>query len=45
LWLAIVWTIREFLPVRPLAAWLMLPYWTWVSFSMALNFSIWRINQ
>jgi benzodiazapine receptor len=45
LWLAIVWTIREFLPVRPLAAWLMLPYWAWVSFSMALNFSIWRINQ
>jgi translocator protein len=44
LWLAIVWTIREFLPVRPPAAWLMLPYWAWVSFAMALNFSIWRLN-
>ncbi len=45
LWLAIVWTIREFFPVRPLAAWLLLPYLAWVSFAMALNFSLWRLNQ
>jgi tryptophan-rich sensory protein len=45
LWLAIIWTIREFAPVRPAAAWLLAPYLIWVTFAMALNFSIWRRNQ
>jgi translocator protein len=45
LWLAIIWTIREFSPVRPLAAWLMAPYAIWAGFAMTLNFSIWRLNQ
>jgi len=44
LWLAIIWTIREFLPVRALAAWLLAPYVIWVSFAMALNLSVWRLN-
>jgi tryptophan-rich sensory protein len=44
LWLAIVWTLREFSRVRPLAAVLLVPYLAWVSFAMALNFSIWRQN-
>jgi len=44
LWLTIIWTIREFLPVRPLAAWLLVPYLIWVSFAMSLNLSIWRLN-
>jgi translocator protein len=45
LWLAALWTEREFLSVRPAAAWLLLPYLAWVSFAMALNFSLWRLNQ
>jgi benzodiazapine receptor len=45
LWLAILWTLREFSAVRPPAALLMMPYLAWVSFAMALNFSLWRLNQ
>ncbi len=45
LWLAIVWTVREFFAVRPPAALLFIPYLLWVSFATALNFSIWHLNQ
>ena len=45
LWLAVAWTIREFFPVQRAAAWLLVPYWLWVSFAMALNFSLWQLNQ
>lgn len=45
LWLALLWTIREFTPVRAAAAWMLVPYLLWVSFAMALNFSLWRLNQ
>jgi tryptophan-rich sensory protein len=45
LWLAVAWTIREFHSVQRAAAWLLLPYWLWVSYAMALNFSLWRLNQ
>ena len=45
LWLAVSWTLREFFPVQRAAAWLLVPYWLWVSYAMALNFSLWRLNQ
>jgi tryptophan-rich sensory protein len=45
LWLAIVWTIREFFAVQRVGALLLVPYFFWVSFATALNFSIWRLNQ
>jgi tryptophan-rich sensory protein len=45
LWLAIAWSIREFASVKRAAACLLVPYFLWVSFAMALNFSIWRLNQ
>jgi tryptophan-rich sensory protein len=45
LWLTIMWTVREFAAVRAAAAWLMAPYVIWASFAMALNLSIWRLNQ
>lgn len=44
LMLTILWTIREFYSVRPLSAWLFVPYAAWVGFATALNFSIWRLN-
>jgi tryptophan-rich sensory protein len=44
LWLAIVWTLREFAAVRALAAWLLAPYLGWVSLAVALNLSVWRLN-
>jgi translocator protein len=44
LWLTVIWTIREFGFVRALAAWLLAPYVIWVSYAMALNLGIWRLN-
>ncbi|HWG70783.1 MAG TPA: TspO/MBR family protein [Steroidobacteraceae bacterium] len=44
LWLAIVWTLREFAAVKAAAAWLLVPYLVWVSFASALNFTIWKLN-
>lgn len=45
LWVAVAWTIREFFSVHRAAAWLLVPYWLWVSFAMTLNFSLWQLNQ
>jgi len=45
LWLAIVWTLREFAVVRAAAAWLLAPYLIWVSFASALNLALWKLNQ
>jgi tryptophan-rich sensory protein len=45
LWLAMLWTLREFFAVRAPAALLLVPYFAWVSYAMALNFELWRLNQ
>ncbi|TDC01099.1 tryptophan-rich sensory protein [Micromonospora fluostatini] len=45
LWLAIGVTVALFRPVSRPAALLMLPYWAWVTFAAALNFSIWQLNM
>jgi tryptophan-rich sensory protein len=45
LWLAIAATIRAFRRVRPLAAWLLVPYLAWVTLATALNASIWWLNR
>jgi tryptophan-rich sensory protein len=42
--LAIVWTIREFVQVRALAAWLLAPYVVYAGFAMMLNLNLWRLN-
>ncbi|GHJ45833.1 putative TspO/MBR-related protein precursor [Catellatospora sp. TT07R-123] len=45
LWLAIGATVAVFRKVSPVAAWLLVPYWLWVTFATALNFSIWQLNR
>lgn len=37
-------TIVLFRRVRPLAAWLLLPYLAWVAFASALTWAVWRAN-
>lgn len=44
LWLALVATIWQFGRVRPLAAWLLVPYLGWVTFATALTWAVWQRN-
>jgi len=44
LWLFILWTAIAFGSVSSTASWLMVPYLTWVTFALALNAAIWRMN-
>ncbi|PMR60142.1 tryptophan-rich sensory protein [Verrucosispora sp. ts21] len=44
LWLAIGVTVLLFRRVSTLATGLLLPYWAWVTFAAALNYSIWQLN-
>lgn len=40
----IIATLIAFWRIRPLAGALLLPYLLWVSFAVALNYSVWRLN-
>lgn len=44
LWLAIATCMRYFELKSKYAAWLMVPYFLWVSFASILNYAIWRLN-
>lgn len=44
LWLVLVATLRSFWQVRKPAGVLLMPYLAWVSFAVALNVAIWRLN-
>jgi len=44
LWACIGAATLLFARVSPLAAWLMTPYWAWVSFAAILNAAFWRLN-
>ena len=44
LWAAIGATTLVFGRVAPVSAWLMAPYWAWVSFATVLNAAFWRVN-
>jgi benzodiazapine receptor len=44
MWLLIGATIFLFRPVSRVAAWLLVPYWAWVTFATALNAAIWSAN-
>ena len=45
LWCSIALWIPQVRTVDPLSAYLLWPYWAWVSFAALLNFEIWRINR
>ncbi|MGI6030635.1 MAG: TspO/MBR family protein [Eubacteriales bacterium] len=44
LWLLILWMMVEFHRIKPIAAWLQLPYLLWVSFAAYLNYAVWVLN-
>jgi benzodiazapine receptor len=44
LWIAILLTLLSFRRVSTAAGWLFVPYLAWVTFAMALNFTLWRLN-
>jgi tryptophan-rich sensory protein len=44
LWVAIAVTAIKFYKISRSAAYLMVPYLLWVSFALALNLYIWRLN-
>ena len=44
MWLAIFCTIIAFSKINTTAAWLLVPYISWVSFAAILNYSIWQLN-
>lgn len=45
LWGLILWMIVWFRRVDPLAAWLQVPYFLWVTFAAYLNFGVWMLNR
>jgi tryptophan-rich sensory protein len=44
LWVMILATIFAFSKISKTAAWLLVPYISWVSFAAMLNYTIWRLN-
>jgi tryptophan-rich sensory protein len=44
LWVLIGLTIAAFWRISKPAAWLLVPYWAWVSFATSLNAAIWAMN-
>lgn len=44
LWIAVAITAWYFNRVRPLAAWLLVPYLGWVAFATALTWAVWQGN-
>lgn len=44
LWICICWMIIKFTGIKPIAAYLQIPYLAWVGFASALNISILLLN-
>lgn len=44
LWVMILATIFAFGKISKTAAWLLVPYISWVSFAAMLNYTIWKLN-
>lgn len=45
LWIFIVWMIWLFRKLKPIAAYIQIPYLLWVSFATVLTGSIWYLNR
>lgn len=45
LWISILFTIFFFAKINTTSAWLLVPYISWVSFALLLNYSIWVLNK
>lgn len=45
LWVFILLTIFSFARFHKAAAWLLVPYISWVSFAAILNYTIWQLNR
>jgi translocator protein len=45
LWLAILATMASFWRISSTAGVLLIPYWLWVGFATALNFTLWKMNR
>lgn len=45
LWVLVLLIILTFRKVDPLAAWLQVPYFLWLTFAAYLNFGVWYLNQ
>jgi len=45
MWLLIIYMIVLFKKIKPIAAYLQIPYLLWVTFATVLNFSIWYLNK
>ena len=45
MWLFILFTIIWFAQLHKTAAWLLVPYISWVSFATLLNYALWRLNS
>lgn len=45
LWGGVLLTLQRFARISKPAAYLLLPYFVWVSFAILLNFSIWILNR
>jgi benzodiazapine receptor len=44
-WIVLGFTVWAFAKVRASAAWLMVPYWMWVSFATCFCFVVYRLNK
>lgn len=44
MWIMILLTILWFGKISSVAAWLLVPYISWVSFATILNYAIWKLN-
>ena len=45
MWVSILLTIFSFAQVSKTAAWMLVPYISWVSFASILNYTIWKLNS
>ena len=45
MWILIAYMITVFKKIKPIAAYLQIPYLLWVSFATVLNISLWYLNK